>query len=203
MTFPPQVPGLPHTGGWPGFRCLKVTDKNSEIMKWLLVFLLIILATFRLMAQFETFSRTNLRDLNGNLVLMSAVVKTGHPLVMVFWKSGNSRCCENLESIQSAWMNNLKEKGVNFIAICEDCSGSWAHVKPIVKANGWDFDVFIDVNGDLKRALCVTTTPSTLLFDGDMILICRHPGWCSGSEDLLCEKILGHLDAMNAAVPPQ
>jgi cytochrome c biogenesis protein CcmG/thiol:disulfide interchange protein DsbE len=170
-------------------------------MKWLPVFLSIILATFRLMAQVETFSGTNLRDLDGNLVSMSAVVEPGHPLVMVFWKSGNSRCCENLETIQSAWMKNLKEKGVNFIAICEDCSGSWAHVKPIVKANEWDFDVFIDVNGDLKRALCVTAIPSTLLFGSDMFLICRHPGWCSGNEELLCEKILGHLDAMDSPVP--
>jgi len=170
-------------------------------MKRLLVFLLIIPATFRLMAQVETLTGTNLRDLNGNLVTVSAIVEPGHPLVMVFWKSGNSRCCENLETIQSAWMSSLKDRGVNFIAICEDCSGSWAHVKPIVKANDWDFDVFIDVNGDLKRALGVTVIPSTLLFGRDMLLLCRHPGWCSGNEELLCGKILGHLEAMDAPVP--
>lgn len=172
-------------------------------MKRFFIYLMLSAAGLQLPAQGPAFRDAQLRDLNGNLISVSAVVLQGQPLVMVFWKSGNSRCCENLETIQSAWMSNLKDKGVGFIAICEDCSGSWAHVKPYIMAKEWDFDIYIDVNGDLKRELGVTSIPSTLLFGKDMQLLCRHPGWCSGSEELLCEKIIGHLNSTEAMRPAQ
>ncbi len=169
-------------------------------MKTILLFIVLIFSGLSIYAQQIQKPGEELRNLNGDLVLFSDVLKTGHPAVLVFWKSGSSKCCENIETMQSAWLSTLKNEGVNFIAICEDCAGSWSHVKPIVMAKDWDFEVYIDPNGDFKRAMGVTTIPTTILFDAGMKLLCRHPGWCSGNEDLLCTKIIAHLEASKNAL---
>lgn len=168
--------------------------KNIYVMKKIYYVLVLSLFSCTTGAQSVTLHGTELRDLNGRMVPVSAIIEEGHPLVMVFWKSGSSKCCENLETMQSAWMTRLRDRGVRFVAVCEDCAGSWSHVKPLVAGKGWDFDVYIDVNGDFRRSLGISVIPSTVLFDAGMRMICKHPGWCSGNEGLICDKISGCLD---------
>jgi hypothetical protein len=168
--------------------------KNIYVMKKIYYVLVLSLFSCTTGAQSVTLHGTELRDLNGRMVPVSAIIEEGHPLVMVFWKSGSSKCCENLETMQSAWMTRLRDRGVRFVAVCEDCAGSWSHVKPLVAGKGWDFDVYIDVNGDFRRSLGIRVIPSTVLFDAGMRMICKHPGWCSGNEGLICDKISGCLD---------
>lgn len=163
-------------------------------MKTALFLLLMMFSGSCLPAQETARPGAELRDLNGKPVPVSEVIVSGQPVIVILWKSKNSTCCENLEIIQSAWMKTLKEKGVRFIAVCENCSGSWSHVKPIVAGKDWEFEVYIDVNGNFKRSVGVSVIPSTLLFDSQQNLICNHPGWCSGNEELVCEKIISKLE---------
>ncbi|NTW23459.1 MAG: TlpA family protein disulfide reductase [Lentimicrobium sp.] len=172
-------------------------------MKTVLILLLMMFSSSCLPAQKAEKPGVELRDLNGKLIPVSEVITPGQPVIVLFWKSGNSKCCENLETVQSAWLSQLKDKGVNFIAICEDCSGSWSHVKPIVAGKGWEFEVYIDVNGDFKRSLGISIIPSTILYDAQQNIICTHPGWCSGNEELLCEKIISRLENLNDNNQPQ
>jgi len=163
-------------------------------MKTALFLMLMLFSSPCILAQPTEKAGAYLRDLNGKLIPSSEMIQSGHPVIVIFWKSGNSKCCENLETVQSAWMSELKDKGVNFIAVCEDCSGSWSHVKPIVVGKDWEFEVYIDVNGDFKRSVGVSVIPSTLIYDSQQNLICNHPGWCSGNEELVCEKIISQLE---------
>lgn len=78
------------------------------------------------------------------------------------------------------------------ICICVDGTGSWSHVKPVVDGNCWEFDTYVDVNCDLKRAMNVTNVPCTILLDGSKNLICRYNGFCIGADQMLCEKIRDH-----------
>ena len=75
------------------------------------------------------------------------------------------------------------------MAICIDCQGKIQHIKPIVYGYDFDFDVYIDRNGDFKRSMSVTGAPYTILFDNKMNPVCRHTGFCNGDELLICEKI--------------
>jgi peroxiredoxin len=141
----------------------------------------------------NSFPDVTLRNLDGECFSTSEIFNTNHPQVMIFWKSFDTKCCSNLENMQSAWLSQLKDRGVNLVAICIDCKGNWSYLKPIISGKAWEFDIFIDSNGDLKRALGVTNAPYTLLFDEENRVICRHEGYCSGNEDLVCKKILDCL----------
>lgn len=139
----------------------------------------------------------DLRDVDGNLVSAEKITTSGTSTLLVFWKSSSGKCCDNLEMLQEAWDDTLSKAGLTMIAICVDCNGSWSHVKPLVNGNNWDFDTYIDVNGDLKRAMQVYDVPCTMLFDTDQHLVCRYNSACMGSHEYICKNI---FDLLNPAV---
>jgi thioredoxin-related protein len=58
-----------------------------------------------------------------------------------------------------------------------------------VKGRGWDFEVYLDENSDLRRAMNVANPPHTFLYDGEGNLVYEHNGYAPGDEDELYEKI--------------
>jgi peroxiredoxin len=162
-------------------------------MKNSIVIILLFWAGNLLLAQNNKLPATDLKTLNGTPISTAEIFETGNTTLLVFWKSTSGKCCENLEDLQNSWTESLEEKGVKMIAICVDCSGAWSHVKPLVAAKGWDFDTYIDVNGDFKRAMGVSIAPCTILLDKNLDQICRQNGFCAGSGEILCEIILEKL----------
>ena len=163
-------------------------------MKTIAIILIALLPVLRISAQQTSIPDVDLRDLDGKIISSSQITQPGTATLVVFWKSSSGKCCENLETLQEAWDETLKQKGVRLVAICVDCNGSWAQVKPIVNGNNWDFDTYIDVNGDFKRAMSVGDVPCTMLFDQDQNLVCRYNSACTGSQELICQNITDHLN---------
>ena len=62
-------------------------------------------------------------------------------------------------------------------------------VKPLVDSHGWEYDVLLDPNSDLKRALGVQTIPYTIIVDGKGNIVYRHNGYVEGAEEELIEKV--------------
>lgn len=158
-------------------------------MKTMLLILLTVLLPACLPAQYH-FPDIQLRTPDGIFASSTGIFKPDKPCIVIFWKSYDTKCCTNLENMQTAWLSQLQNKGVDLVAICVDCKGTWSHVKPIVSGKAWEFDIYIDINGEFKRALGITDAPYTILFDKNHSIICRHEGYCSGNEDVVCEKIL-------------
>ena len=164
-------------------------------MKLIYSLLFLILAS-NSQAQESQLHFCELMDLNGAIVPFNKIVPdTASFTLLVFWKTNSTKCCDNLETLQSAWLSQLKQKGVNLIAICSNCDGNWMKIKPLVYAKEWDFEVFIDVNGDFKRNMGVISIPHTLLLDSKLNKICSTSGWCPGNEDIICKKIVNYIDA--------
>jgi len=162
-------------------------------MKTILLILFVIMIPAWLTAQSQI-PEMELRTPDGIKISSTLMFKPGQPGVVIFWNSYNNRCCDNLENMQSVWLKQLKDKGVTLIAICVDCNGSWNYVKPFVNGKAWEFDVYIDFNGDFKRAMGITDAPYTILLDKNQKVVCRSSGYCSGNEEFVCQKILHCLE---------
>ena len=67
----------------------------------------------------------------------------------------------------------LKDDNVKVVGICLDGIGRIDHVKPFVYGNDLDIEVYVDKNGDFKRAMHVTDTPFTILLNKEMNSRCR------------------------------
>jgi hypothetical protein len=82
-----------------------------------------------------------------------------------------------------------KETGVKLIAISIDDARNSIKVSPFVKGKGWDYDVYLDQNQDLKRAMNVNNVPHVFLLNGDMEIVWQHNSYAEGSEDHLFELV--------------
>ena len=148
------------------------------------------------MAQQNQLPDVTLKNMDGHPVLLDEITGTGTSTVIVFWKSTDGKCCDNLESLQEVYEETLDSGMVNIISICVDGTGAWSHVKPYISAKGYDFETFVDVNGDLKRALSVGNLPCTIVFDQMNNQLCRYDNYCAGYAEMLCEKINGEAMAV-------
>ena len=60
-----------------------------------------------------------------------------------------------------------KETGVKLVAVSIDDVRNAAKVGPLVNGKAWTYDVYLDQNQDLKRALNVNNVPHTFLLNGN------------------------------------
>jgi hypothetical protein len=163
-------------------------------MKNITLFLFAFWPALWMSAQQPLIPNVDLRDIDGSIISSSQIAKPGTSTMVVFWKSTNGKSCDDLDILQETWYESLRQKGVRMVAVCIDCNGSWTQVKPIVNGNSWDFDTYIDVNGDFKRAMNVGDVPCTMLFDEDQNLVCRYNTACTDSQEEICRNVLDRLD---------
>ena len=58
-----------------------------------------------------------------------------------------------------------------------------------VNGQGWEYEVYLDPNGDLKRAMNVNNVPHTFLIDGNREIVWQHNSYAPGDEEELFELV--------------
>ncbi len=159
-------------------------------MKRILICLTSLLLIQVVVAQSFYASAERLTTTEGTSILMDEILSSTEGTILVFWEINNQQCTTNIQNIYETWVDEVKQYGVHLVSVCIDKSGNWMRIRPYVDGKGWMFDTYIDTNGDLKRAMNITTTPYTILLDGNRNVKCRYPGYCSGDEKEICDKII-------------
>ncbi|MDR1740143.1 MAG: TlpA family protein disulfide reductase, partial [Bacteroidales bacterium] len=98
-------------------------------------------------------------------------------------------CIKELRAISDVYEDWQEETGVKMILISIDDSRTTAQVRPLVNAQGWDFEVLLDVNNDLKRAMNVANPPHVFVLDGSGKIVYQHNGYSDGSEEEIIEEV--------------
>ena len=158
-------------------------------MKTIITLLLSIAQVLWSFAQTNSIPGADLRDLNGVKISSTEIIRPGAATLLVFWKSNNSQCCTNLENMEAAWSESLQKQGVRMVVICTDCNGNWSSIKPVVNGNGWEFETYVDVNGDFKRAMNVNLIPHTFILNGKNEIVWQHTSFAEGNELQLIELV--------------
>src|SRR5690606_12476964 len=79
----------------------------------------------------------------------------GKPIIINFWATWCAPCKRELTAIADQYDEWQERTGVKLIAISIDDARSMARVTPYVNGQDWDYELYLDPNGDLKRALNV------------------------------------------------
>ena len=160
-------------------------------MKKLFVLLLAVMAVSGLQAQQKSdLPNVTIKDLQGKDVNIGKLSNNGKPFVITFWATWCGPCIKEHNALDEVYADWKKETGVKIYSVSIDDSRSTAKVKPTVEGKGWDFEILLDVNGDLKRAMNVSNPPHTFLFDGNGKMVYQHTGYIDGAEEDLYEEIL-------------
>ncbi len=132
----------------------------------------------------------NIKDMAGNAINTAKVSNNGKPIVISFWATWCKPCKLELNTIADEYEDWVEETGVKLVAVSVDDQRTVNAVKPTVNANGWDYDIWLDTNGDFKRAMGVNYVPHTFLLDGNGTIVYAHNNFVPGDEEELYEQIL-------------
>ena len=110
-------------------------------------------------------------------------------MIVSFFATWCKPCNRELKAINEVYADWQEETGVKLIAVSIDQAQNINKVKPLVDENGWNYEVLLDPNGDLKRALGVQLIPYVMVLDGKGNIVFKHNGYTDGAEVELYEKV--------------
>ena len=108
--------------------------------------------------------------------------------ILSFWATWCVPCINELDALNEVY-DELSDK-LNFkvLAISTDDARTKRRVRPLVNGKSWKFDVLLDENHDLKRALNISGLPHTIITKQNQILH-RRVGYAPGEELDLLDKL--------------
>lgn len=147
----------------------------------------LILFTATLWAQDEVPS-TPLTTLDGKTTNLQELSEDGNVKIVSLWATWCVPCLKELDAINDVYEEWQNDTNVELIAVSIDDSRTVKRVKPLINGKAWDYNIVLDTNNDLKRALGAATVPLTLIIKDNKIVF-RHSGYNPGSEMELYEKV--------------
>ncbi len=140
-----------------------------------------------------TYSQNEMPDvelttLDGTDTTINEATSDDNIYIVSLWATWCVPCIKELDAISEVYQDWQDETNVELIAVSVDDSRTVKRVKPLINGKGWEYNILLDTNNDLKRALGAATVPLTLLVKNNKILY-KHSGYNPGSEIELFEKI--------------
>ena len=151
----------------------------------MLMLLVVVVAT----AHAQKLPSVTLKTIDGRTVQTDTLSNNGRPFIIDFFATWCKPCNRELNAIHEVYEEWQNETGVKIFAVSIDQAQNINKVKPLVDSYGWEYDVLLDPNGDLKRALGVQMIPYVLIVDDKGDIVYKHNGYTDGAENELIEKV--------------
>ena len=158
-------------------------------MKKILISLLLLVPTISF-AQIKNLPNVDVKKIDGSSFNFKNIDNNGNPIVISFWATWCKPCTKELNNIAEVYEDWQDETNVKLVAVSIDDRRSQSKVAPYVNSSGWEYEIYIDPNSDLKRAMGVSTVPHTFLLDKNKQIIWQHRGYVEGDEYELFDEIL-------------
>jgi peroxiredoxin len=129
------------------------------------------------------------KDLDGKNIQIQDYSKDGKITVISFWATWCKPCIKELTALNEHLEEWAESYNMQLVAVSVDDARNSAKVKPFASGRGWNFDILLDPNGDLQRAMNVSNPPTTMIVDqkGDIVWV--HTSYVDGDEYELEEKL--------------
>lgn len=112
------------------------------------------------------------------------------PVLICLWETNCKASLSELDAISENFADWKKETGVRVIAVSIDNSRTSHQASMVANAQGWDFEIYLDVNQDFKRAMSASLCPTTYLLDGKGNIVWTKSSFTPGDEDFIYQQIL-------------
>ena len=158
-------------------------------MKLLKSLITVALAIFAVSGASAQLPSVNLKTIDGKTVDTATLSNDGKPFVISFFATWCKPCNRELKAIHEVYPDWQDETGMTLIAISTDEAQNDSKVKPLVDAEGWEYEVLLDIKRDFLRALGIQMIPHVLIIDGNGNIADSRSGYIDGSESHIIEKI--------------
>lgn len=155
------------------------------------LFVLIFISSLSLVAQekLNVFPSVDIKNIEGKIINTDEFDNGGKPIIVSFWATWCKPCAKELDAISEVYDEWQDETGVKLLAISIDDARNTAKIAPFANGKDWPYEVYLDANSDLKRALNVNAIPHTFLLNGKKEIVWQHTSYFDGDEDELFEEV--------------
>lgn len=111
-------------------------------------------------------------------------------MILFFWTTWCHHSKEALTTIQDDYYEDWQEEyGLKLVGISIDDARNAVKVGPFASGLGWEYEIYLDENADLKRAMGVNNAPHVFIVDGDRNIVWQQEVFNSGDEEVLDEQL--------------
>jgi cytochrome c biogenesis protein CcmG/thiol:disulfide interchange protein DsbE len=132
---------------------------------------------------------TTLKTLDGKQVDILSQVNHDGPTVISFWATWCKPCIKELNAFMDYAIDLEDEFNLKVLAVSIDDTRNSSRVAPLVEGQGWEYNVLLDENQDLKRNLGIVNVPFTLVLNSKGEVVWKHSGYSPGDEEHLAEVV--------------
>jgi len=146
------------------------------------------LLTFSLTVVSQGLPDVTIQTLKKQSIKASELTHDG-PMVVSFWATWCKPCISELDAMADYHEDLVADANLRMVAISIDNARTSARVAPFVASRGWNYDVYIDANSDLRRAMGVNNVPHTFLLNAQGEIVWESNRYVPGEEEVLVEQI--------------
>jgi AhpC/TSA family protein len=150
---------------------------------------LLSIASFQTVLAQGSLESAQLKNLHGKIQTFSQITQKDTMVLICFWSTVSDPSIAELNAINQRyeqWQSGFKFR---LMIVSIDDPKTASKVRPMVNMNEWTFDVYTDINGDLKKALHADNLPESMILKNGK-LVYQQSGYEAGSENYLFQKLL-------------
>lgn len=135
----------------------------------------------------HVFSQRQLPDvtvenLAGDRCSVREVMNDSVPVVLAFWATTCKPCIQELDALSEKFEDWKEILDFKVVAVATDDSRTALKVRPMTEGRDWPFEVLLDKNQELKRAMNVSSIPFLFVLDKTGKVVHSHCGYTPGAE---------------------
>ncbi len=137
----------------------------------------------------DSLQQARLKSLQGKIATFSTFAKKDSLFLICFWSVNSDESIAELNSINANLEKWQAMKPFRFLAISVDEGKTANKIRSTYNMNGWTFEVYDDLYGDVRQALHSNNFPqSMIVYKNDIVY--EQSGWNTGTENYLIQRLL-------------
>lgn len=137
----------------------------------------------------DSLQQAKLKSLQGKIAPFSVFAKKDSLFLICFWSVASEESITELNSINSSLENWQKMINFRFMAVSVDEGKAANRLRPVYNMNGWTFEAYTDLYGDLRKSLHSNNLPQSMIVYKNQIIY-QQSGWTAGTENYLLQRLL-------------
>jgi len=118
----------------------------------------------------------------GDRCAIREVLNDSVPVVLAFWATTCKPCIQELDALCEVFEDWKAISDFKVVAVSTDDSRAALRVRSMAEGREWPFEVLLDKNQELKRAMNVNSIPFLFVLDRTGRVVYSHCGYTPGSE---------------------
>lgn len=131
-----------------------------------------------------------LNSIDGEQLNTKDIFNGEQPILLVFWASWCVHTSTGLTTIQDDYLEEWQSLfNIKVVAVSVDDMKTSNRAVMVANSQGWEYDIFLDVNGDFKRAMGVNSAPHVFIIDLTGKIMWQQNVYTDGDEERIQEEL--------------